>query len=164
MKGRSLALVERATTAGFIFPVAYFKRNGIEIEDNFFGDVQFWGSHDAAIKAVLEGRADIGAAKNTVWEHLNQEDRRVDEELHILAMSPKVPSNGLLVSPDVDAELRDQIKAALLGLGDDPAARAVLEQLRFEGFVPTDRQSYDAVFELATEAGIDLTSYAYQNE
>ena len=164
MKGLRLALVERATTAGFIFPVAYFKRNGIEIEDNFFSEVQFWGSHDATINAVLEGRADVGAAKNTIWEHLNQEDRRVDEELHILAMSPKAPSNGLLVSPEVDPELREKIKTTLLGLGDDPAAKTVLEQLRFEGFVPTARWSSDVVVELATEAGIDLTSYTYQNE
>lgn len=164
MRGRRLALVERATTAGFVFPVAFFKRNGIDVEDNFFSEVQFWGSHDACIKAVLEGRADVGAAKNTIWEHLGQENRRVDEELQILAVSPKVPSNGLLISSEVDTKLREKIKETLLGSGEDPAAKTVLEQLRFEGFVPTDTKSYNAVFELATEAGIDLTSYTYQNE
>ena len=164
MRGRRLALVERATTAGFVFPVAYFKQQGVDVEDDFFSDVQFWGSHDACIQAVLEGRADIGGAKNTVWEHLGQEDRRIEEDLKILAMSPKVPSNGLLVSPDIDAEIRERIKTVLLGLEDDPAGESVLEQLRFEGFVPTDRQSYDSVFELAGEAGIDVNSYSYQNE
>lgn len=164
MRGRRLALVERATTAGFVFPVAYFKQQGVDVDGEFFSDVQFWGSHDACIQAVLEGRADIGAAKNTVWEHLGQEDRRIEDDLEILAMSPKVPSNGLLVSPDVNAEIRERIKTVLLGLEDDPAGKSVLEQLRFEGFVPTDRQSYDSVFELAGEAGIDVTSYSYQNE
>jgi phosphonate transport system substrate-binding protein len=164
MKGKRLALVERATTAGFVFPVAFFKRNGIELEGGFFSSVQFWGSHDAAINAVLEGRADVGAAKSTIWELMSRENPRIDAELEILAVSPNVPSNGLLVSPDVSPEVREQIEAILLGLADNPEAAPVLQQLRFKGFVPTDRQSYDPVFEMATEAGIDLASYTYHNE
>ena len=164
MKGLRLALVERATTAGFVFPVAYFHGEGIDIDDGFFGDVQFWGSHDAAINAVLEGQADVGAAKNTIWEHLMRVDPRVGEELRILATSAKVPSNGLLVAPDVTPELRDRIRDLLLDLEGSPGASEILQRLRFKGFVPTSRESYQPVFDLATEAGIDVTSYTYRNE
>ena len=164
MRGSRLALVEKATTAGYVFPVAYFRRHGIEDYEGYFSEVQFWGSHDASINAVLDGRADVGAAKNTIWEHLSRENPRIEEELRILATSPEVPSNGLFLSAEVDPSIREKISETLLNLKDDPAASQVLESLRAEGFVPTDTESYRPVFELSEEAGIDLVSYTYRNE
>jgi phosphonate transport system substrate-binding protein len=163
MRGRRLALVEKATTAGYVFPVAFFRDHGVEDLDRFFSEVQFWGSHDAAINAVLDGRADIGAAKNTIWEHLAGESSRVTAELSILATSPKVPSNGLFLSPEVEPSIRETIRSTLLDLDEDPAGAEVLAKLRARGFVPTDIASYEPVFELARAAGIDLSSYTYRN-
>ena len=129
MRGRRLAFVERATTAGYVFPVAHLRDHGVANIDEYFSEVQFWGSHDSTINAVLEGRADIGAAKNTIWERLSAQNPRIEAELQILATSPKVPSNGLLVAPAVDARLRKQIEDILLGLGDDPASRSLTRRV-----------------------------------
>ena len=163
MRGLRLAVVEKATTAGYIFPVAHFRSHGVENLDSFFGEVQFWGSHDASINAVLDGRADVGAAKNTIWEHLANEDPRVTSDLRILATSPKVPSNALFISPDVDPSIRAIVLSTLLTLDEEPAGARVLDRLRARGFVPTDIESYQPVFELARAAGIDPASYTYRN-
>src|SRR5512139_292077 len=45
MKGKRMAFVEKATTAGYIFPRAYLRENGITDIDHYFGDVFFAGSH-----------------------------------------------------------------------------------------------------------------------
>lgn len=164
MRGKRVALVDKATTAGYVFPAAWLRRHGVDDVDEYFGEVQFWGSHDASIQAVLDGRAEVGAAKNTIWEHMSTIDPRIAEELLILVTSPQVPSNGLLVSPDVSDGLRTRIGAILLGLATDPEAGDVLPRLRAKGFVPMDEDSYSAVFTLAAEAGIDLDSYAYNNQ
>lgn len=164
MKQRRMAFVERATTAGYVYPIAYFRQNGVPDVGTFFSEVQFWGSHDSAILAVLEGRADVGAAKNTIWERLSQENPRINAELQILATSPKVPSNGLLVAPRVDAGIREQLLGVLVALGEDPSATEVLQRLRANGFVATDSQSYEPVLDLAHEAGIDLSTYTYENQ
>ena len=164
MRGQRMAFVERATTAGYIFPVAYFKERGVDDVEEYFAEVQFWGSHDSSINAVLEGRANVGAAKNTIWERMSRQDPRIESELLILATSPKVPSNGLLVSPEVESQTRIQLREILLGLGGDPTSDEVLGRLGVKGFVPTDKGSYQAVFELSEEAGIDLNSYSYDNQ
>lgn len=164
MRGTRLALVERATTAGYVFPVAYFRRQGVDDIDRYFGDVQFWGSHDASIRAVLSGRADVGAAKNTIWERLVQQDPLVDRELSILATSPRVPSNGLFLSPDIAPSVAAAIRSSLLDLHESPDGAEILRALRVQGFVPTDAGSYEPVMELAREAGIDLAAYTYSNE
>lgn len=164
MRGRRLALVEKATTAGYVFPMALLRRHGVENLDGFFSEVQFWGSHDASIQAVLDGRADVGAAKNTIWEHLAGKEPRVAAELRILATSPKVPSNGLFLSREVGSSVRELIRSTLLGLHEEPAGTEVLERLRALGFVPTDIASYEPVFELARAAGIEMRSYSYRNQ
>ncbi len=132
--------------------------------DGYFSDIQFWGSHDSTINAVLEGRADVGAGKNTIWELLSRENPRIEAELEILATSPKVPSNGLLTSPTIDAGTREKIREILLALRTEPESAEVLRRLRAKGFVPMDRESYGPVFDVAEQAGIDLTSYAYENQ
>ncbi len=164
MRGKTMAFVERATTAGYVFPLAYFKRNGVEDFASFFKKYYFTGSHDAAINAVLNGEADIGAAKNTIFELLQETNPRVRNELLILATSPKVPSNGLCVRHDMDQELKDNLRELLLNLDKDPGGSAVLEKLRAKRFVATHRDDYKPVMDLAAEAGIDLQSYQYVNQ
>ncbi|MFZ6017256.1 MAG: PhnD/SsuA/transferrin family substrate-binding protein [Nitrospirota bacterium] len=47
----------------------------------------FTGSYDAAIYAVLDKKADVGAAKHSVYDRVRRNDPRVDKELLILAES-----------------------------------------------------------------------------
>ncbi len=111
MKGKKMAFVEKATTAGYVFPLAYLRENGITDIDKFFSEYLFTGSHDAAIFAVLNRKADVGAAKHSIYDRVRKEDPRVDRELVILASSPPVPSNGLCVRKDLDKALQQKLKA-----------------------------------------------------
>jgi phosphonate transport system substrate-binding protein len=159
MKGKRMAFVDKATTAGYLFPLAWLKENGIPSPEGFFGEQFFTGSHDAAVSAVLNGKADIGAAKNTVYEQLRKEDPRVDQELVILARSALVPSNGLCVRKDLDPSVRKALQEALLGLGRDPGGKQVLSSMGAIGFIETTIQDYTPVFELARSAGLDISTY-----
>jgi phosphonate transport system substrate-binding protein len=163
MKGKSLALVERATTAGYVFPIAWLRQHGVEDFDTHFSEYFFTGSHDAAIDAVLEGKADVGAAKNTIYEMMQKSHSRIDEELVILAKSPRVPSNGLCVRKGMPPELKKKLQTILLNLHNEPEGAAVLEKLGAKRFVQTSREDYGPVFQLAEEAGIDLKRYSYYN-
>ncbi len=164
MEGKIAVFVDRATTAGYIFPVAYFREHGVEDLGGFFREHYFAGSHDAAITAVLDGEADVGAAKNTIYSMLAARDPRVERELLILARSPDVPSNGLGLRPDIPADTRKALKRALLEMALNPEGRAVLEVFGAREFVETSREDYEPVFDLAERAGIDLATYRYLNE
>ncbi len=163
MKGLRLALVERATTAGYVFPLAYLRSNGVTDLENHFSEVRFWGSHDAAVMAVLEGRADVGAGKNTVMDWLAARDPRVVEQLVVLASSPRVPSNALFVSSLIDDALTARIRDVVLDLHKTPEGRDILIRLGASRFVTTRTKDYAPVLELAEKAAIDLDSYGYIN-
>jgi phosphonate transport system substrate-binding protein len=163
MQGKSLALVERATTAGYVFPLAWLKQNGVDDIATYFSTHQFYGSHDATIDAVLKGQADVGAAKNTIYDRVRAVNPRIDQELDILVSSPRVPSNGLCVRPGIDEQYKTKLKDLLLNLHHNPQGLEVLKKLGAKRFVETSREDYQPVLDLAVEAGIDLKNYKYYN-
>lgn len=164
MKGKRMAYVEKATTAGYLFPLAWFREHGVTNLDSYFSEAIFTGSHDAAINAVLSRKADIGAAKNSMWNRVKQENPRVDSDLMILAQSPAVPSNGLCVRKDLPAALIAKLKDALLNLDRNAEGKKVLEQFGALKFIETTAGDYQPVFDMAREAGIDILTYRYRNE
>jgi phosphonate transport system substrate-binding protein len=163
MRHMVVAFVDKATTAGYVFPVAYFKERGVNNIETYFKEYFFTGSHDAAIHAVLNKEADIGAAKNTVFDLMAKEDPEVRENLVILATSPDVPSNGLGLRGDFDPGMKKKLKNALLGMDKDAEGKKVLQAFGVKKFIETTAKDYQPVFDMAKKAGIDLKTYDYIN-
>jgi phosphonate transport system substrate-binding protein len=158
-KGKVLALVSKFTTAGYVYPVAYLKRFGVDDLETYFSHVSYTGSHDAAIMAVLNGDADVGAAKNTIFQRMAARDPTLRDKLVIVAESKEVPSNGLGVRPDLPEELVQRLAEALSGMDEDQEGKKVLEHLGAVKFLPTALGDYDPVVVMASEAGLDLNRY-----
>jgi phosphonate transport system substrate-binding protein len=159
MKGKVMTFVERATTAGYVFPMAYLRENGVRDINTYFNEYYFAGSHDAPIHALLEKEADIGCAKNTIYDLVAASDPRVKDELLILAESPTVPSNGLAMRKDLDPLITKKLREALLTMDTDPAGREVLTEFGASRFIETTKDDYAPVFDLARRAGIELKDY-----
>lgn len=164
MRGKRFAFVDKATTAGYIYPLAYLKEHGIENIDTYFAEYFFAGSHDASIHAVLDGKADLGASKNTVFDHVTATDPRVDKEIQVLALSGNVPSNGLCVRHDLNDVIKEQLKKALLALHKSPEGDKVLNKFHALRFIETEVADYQPVYQWAQGAGIDLDKYRYVNQ
>ncbi len=164
MRRKTVAFVERATTAGYVFPMAYFRENGVADIDGYFKEYYFTGSHDAAIRAVLNGEADVGTAKDSIFDLVARSDPRVNRDLLVLTESPKVPSNGLGVGKSLRPEIKKQLKSVLLGMNRDPEGVAILKRFGALKFIPTTKEDYKPVFDIARQAGIDIQGYTYVNQ
>jgi len=164
MKGKRFAFVEHATTAGYLFPLAFFKASGVSNPENYLGRSFFAGSHDAAILAVLNRDADVGAAKNTIYDQLAGENPRIEQELIILATSGVVPQNCLAVRKDLDPELKQELKRVLVDMERDPEGAEVLRKFGARGFVETTDRDYAYLYTLAAQVGIDMKTYNYRNK
>ena len=164
MRGKRFAFVERATTAGYVFPLAYLKEHGVIDLESFLSGFFYAGSHDASLHAVLNKEADVGASKNTVYDWIRKSEPRIDKEIVILAESSKVPSNGLCLRKGLDPSIRQKLKDALLTLDSSPEGRLVLEKMQAVKFIETTAADYQPVLTLTEKAGIDLGQYKYRNE
>ncbi|KPJ99317.1 MAG: hypothetical protein AMK71_09945 [Nitrospira bacterium SG8_35_4] len=163
MQGKVFAFVDKATTAGHLLPLAYFKENGIQDYRTYLKGFYFAGTHEDAINDVLNKKADIGAAKNTVYYHIAETDKRVNEELVILKRSPDVPQNGLALKQDVDSNVRNSIKNVLLTMQNDPEGSNVLKDFGAKRFIETADNDYNGVYKYIHEIGLQLKTYEYMN-
>jgi phosphonate transport system substrate-binding protein len=163
MKGKRFAFVDKGTTAGYLLPLAYFKGHGKNYR-TFLEESYFAGTHEDAILDVLNRKADIGAAKNTIYERLAASDNRINREMVILERSPDVPENGLAVRKGLDESLKKKLREALLAMHEDPEGAVVLEAFGVRGFIETNDTDYQPVYRYVREIGLNLLTYDYIND
>lgn len=163
MKGKVFAFVDQATTAGYLFPLAYFREHGVPDYRKHFRETYFAGTHEGVVADVLDGKADAGALKNTVYDRWAAAHPEAAREIAILAWSPHVPENSLAVRADLDPALADRLLEALLRMNEDPDGREVLRGLGAARFIATTDEDYAAVSAYAKAVGLDLKTYDYVN-
>jgi len=164
MKGKRFAFVDKETTAGYLLPVGYFKTKGIKNYKKYLKEVYFTGTHEDAIYDVLNKKADIGAAKNTVFERLAVSDSRISDELMILERSPEVPENALAVRKDLNGALKEKLKQSMLNMEQDPEGQKVLNQFGARKFIETTDEDYEPVYKYIRNIGLDLRTFDHLNE
>ena len=164
MKGKRFAFVDKATMAGYVFPLGYFHENGISDYRRFLKEFYFTVTHEDAILDVLHRKADIGAAKNTVFQRLAKEDPRIPEELAVLQTSPEVPENALALRRDIDPSVRDLLKETLLEMDRDPDGKKVLERFGARRFIETRNEEYVVIVKYADDIHLNLSTYDYTND
>ena len=164
MEGKRFAFVDKATTAGYVLPLKYFREQGISNYRTYLKETYFAGTHEDTIYDVLNGKADIGAAKSTIFEKVIKGDERIKKELIVIAKSPDMPENGLAVRKDLDDSVKKKLKAALLEMHNDPEGWNILINFGARRFIETTDGDYAPVLKYAQEAGLNLATYDYMNE
>jgi len=163
-RGKRLSLVSRSTTAGYIFPVDYLHRHGVDDIENYFSDVIFTGSHDASLLAVYNGTADIGAGKNHIFNKLAENNPDFKKSMFIIAVSDEVPSNTFSVSKRLDSETRNRLRQILIEMSDNPEGRAVLDGFGAQRFLSTVKADFNPVFDMISSMKIDLANPLYTGQ
>ncbi len=164
MKGKRFVFVDKATTAGYLLPLAYFRKHGIADYKAYLKETYFTGTHEDTVYDVLNKEADIGAAKNTIYTRISKADSRITNELVILEKSPDVPENGLAVRKGLGDSLRNRLKEALLNMHNDPTGRNILRDFGARRFIETRDDDYKPVYKYAREINLNLATYDYVNQ
>jgi phosphonate transport system substrate-binding protein len=164
MKGKRLALVARATTAGYLFPSIFLGRAGVRNPETFFKEVYHAGTHEGTIDDVLDRKADVGVSKNTVYNRFAAENPRVGRDLVILGKSDDVPENALALRRDIEDSVKRKLVDALIAMHADPEGAKVLEAFGARRFIETTDADYMPVMTYTRELGIDLADFRFPAE
>lgn len=152
MEGGNIVFVDPATMEGYLFPLAFLKQHGVKDINKFFHRYYFSGSHVSAIFAVLDGRADIGAAKDTFYNNLVKNDPSIEQELEIIARSPKVPEVTLCIKSEIDQDLRERLGRVLLHMNKTPDGIKVLQRFKAIRFVESKKADFVIIEKMARTA------------
>ena len=159
MENANIVFVDPATMEGYLFPVVFLEQHGVKQLNKFFHRYYFSGSHESAIFSVLDGRADIGSAKSTVFNSLIKNDPSVGQELEIIAQSPKVPEVTLCIKSEIDQSLRERLRSALTQMDSKDAGIKVLKQFEAKRFAESSKEDFFIVEKMAQKAFGALTAH-----
>lgn len=156
MKGKRFAFSARGTIDGFIFPLEYLHKSGVDEYGKFLGETYFAGTHEDVIRDLLSKKADAAGTKSTVYERMAKADPRVGKELRILARSDEMPNSGLALRKGIDPFDRDRLKEALLGMHLDPEGKEALAKFGASRFIESTNRDYEHVVRYLEHVGHHL--------
>ncbi|HEU5325483.1 MAG TPA: phosphate/phosphite/phosphonate ABC transporter substrate-binding protein [Candidatus Limnocylindria bacterium] len=149
--GTAVSFVEQTSSSGYIFPATVLLSQNIDPESDI--EAVFAGSHDASVIAVCEGQAEVGVSFDDARTEATT-DCDVENNVVVFAYGPEIPNDGVAVSGDVPAELREQIKQALLDYADTEEGKATLEKIyNITAFTEPNLDSLDIIRQAVEELG-----------
>jgi len=187
LKGKRFAVVDPASTSGYIWPMVYIKKKGYD-PNTFFSQVVQAGGHDKVVIAIYQGSVDAGATYGddlTGRPELEARERAVrqfpdvrQKVVVVEYVKPPVlgyiPNDTVSFRKELSAEVKERIVKALFRIAETaPGKEAVFALYQHEGYAdydalikkfrvdPRQTKSLDAYFDPIRDAvkllGIDLT-------
>lgn len=157
MKGKRFAFSAKWTIDGYLFPLEYLHRHGVDVPGNYLKESYFAGTHEDVIRDLLAKKVDVGGTKSTVYRRMAQADPRVENELVILAESDEMPNSSLALRKGIDPADRDRLKEALLGMHLDPEGKEALAKFHALRFIETTDRDYEPVLRYLDHLSAHLT-------
>jgi len=151
MKGGNIVFVDPASLEGYLFALSFLRQHGVKDLNTFFNRYYFSGSHASAVFAVLDGRADIGTTKSTIYHQLVKNDPSIGQELEVLAQSPEVPEITFCLKSEIPSELRKKLTDILLQMEKTPDGQKVLRQFNALRFVKSEKEDFAIIKKMAQE-------------
>lgn len=147
LAGKPFAFADQNSASGFQIPSYYLRRDGKDPQ-KFFGRVQFSGSHENSVIALLNGTFD-GIAIWWTNDQRNNYARMVGkgmvppDRLRVVWKSPLIQNGPWVVHADLPVAMKDDIKRAVLSLpADAPDVWRTLTDGQLPGLTPVTHADY----------------------
>jgi phosphonate transport system substrate-binding protein len=143
LRGRSWAYNEPASHSGHTVTLYTLVRMGARA--GFLGPVVEAGYHQRAMRLVAAGTVDAAAIDSQVLAIELRDHPRLADRLRVIGAFGPSTIQPVVAASRLPDRLKDQVRDLLVGLGDDPTARAALDHGFIRRFAPVDDAAYDDI-------------------
>jgi phosphonate transport system substrate-binding protein len=143
LEGRSWAYNEPASHSGHTITLYSLVRRGVR--PGFLGRVVEAGFHQRAIRMVHSGSVDAAAIDSQVLAIELRDHPELGAGLRMIGSFGPSTIQPLVAASHLPGRLKDQVRDLLVGLGDDPTARPVLDHGFIDRFARIDDGAYDDI-------------------
>lgn len=107
-RGKHLALTDKASTSGYVYPLLMLHEAGMGLED--FATVSLLKTHYRVYEAVASGSIDIGGVSMTGF---NDAKKTHGDIFEVIQISDPIPQDPIVVAPHVKKEYIVALQKAL---------------------------------------------------
>jgi phosphonate transport system substrate-binding protein len=143
LAGRSWAYNEPASHSGHTVTLYSLVRMGVQ--PGFFARVVEAGFHQRAIRLVASGSVDAAAIDSQVLTIELRDHPRLAGRLRVIGAFGPSTIQPVVAASRLPGRLKAQVRDLLVGLGDDPAARSLLDYGLIDRFAPIGDATYDDI-------------------
>ena len=133
LEGKVFAFSDPDSNSGFLYPLSLMTAQDKKPE-SFFRQTFFTFNHAETVQAVSEQFADGGAVDSYIWEYLAIVKPEITEKTRIINTSPSFGFPPIVFRVGVNSTTMQQMKSILENMDDDIAGKALLAQLKLDGF------------------------------
>lgn len=155
IKGKKVAFVDPSSTSGYLFPGVHLIKEGINIEKDI--EYVYAGGHDKALQLLLNGDVDVATTFVDARDRYKEDFPEAMEKTEVLGYTDYIPNISVTVKGDMEEELKDKIKVALLNIAKTEEGSELLKTLfNMYGFEEATDSDYDIIRTTAKTMNIDL--------
>ncbi len=144
LRGRHFAFSDPLSNSGMLIPVYTLAKMG-ETPESFFKGYIFTYSHDNSIRSVAQKFVDGAAVDSLIWEYLAAGKSEWTAQTKIVRRSEPCGIPPVVVSPNIDGELKEKLRSAFLGMHNDPQGRKILKKILVDRFTTLEDSAYDSI-------------------
>ena len=141
LQGCTWAYNERASHSGY--NLVYATLLAREKSLDYFAEMIATGSHLQSLQAVLAGKADATALDSHLLDTLLLQQPALAQKIRVVDMLGPSTIPPIVITRELDAELKQRVRAVLISMHEDPRAAKELNKGRIERFVPVCDADYD---------------------
>lgn len=147
LKGKKFAFTDTLSTTGRMYPLYILQSLG-QTPGSFFKEYIYTYSHDNSVKAVYEGLVDGAAVDSLVYQFILERNPKFSSQLKVIDQSPKYATPPVVVRPELDPKLKEQLQNLFINMHKDEKGRAILSNIFIDEFTLQNDNAYDSVREL----------------
>lgn len=110
MKGAKVTLLQAASPAGYIFPVAALQNEGVSLKDMQISQVT---ANDASVLAVYHGDTEVGTSYWDARTVVQSDAPDVGKKLVVFALTDQIPNDGVSISSALSSAWQKKIADAM---------------------------------------------------
>jgi phosphonate transport system substrate-binding protein len=153
IKGATVSLLQAASPAGYIFPVAAMKKAGLDV-DNDIKVVQVT-ANDASVLAVYNGDAEVGTRYWDARSVVQADTPDVGSKVVVFALTDEIPNDGVSLSSNLSKKWQTKISDAMKDYAStDDGVKTLTAIYQITGLTNADPQSLQKTQKAAASIGL----------
>ncbi len=153
LRGASFAFTDPMSNSGRLVPTYQLFLLG-ETPFSFFSKYIFTYSHDHSILAVADKLVNGAAVDSLVYEQLLASDPELGLKAKIIARWGPFGIPPVVISPTLDSQLKQQLRAFFLALHKSDQGTKILNNLAIDKFEVANDDIYDTIREMKAKLGL----------
>jgi phosphonate transport system substrate-binding protein len=153
IKGATVSLLQAASPAGYIFPVAAMKKAGISVDSDI--KVVQVTANDASVLAVYNGDAEVGTSYWDARSVVAGDTPDVGQKVVVFALTNQVPNDGVSLSSNLSKKWQKKIATAMKDYASTPdGVKALTAIYQITGLVDANTTALQETQKVAASIGL----------